>query len=167
MVQIHNSRQYTWLLNHRPVERTYARPSELAFAAPALKRNRQDLFERKWQYDNKNCGVRPWLKAKNPNAKFCELFVSARKAFQHGVNIALVKQGLASVFFLNTLSKENNTKMNTLFQLRPQGAFPWHWRWRKSALGTRLTLFKDWALCILAPTAFSVEREKPFGATGI
>ena len=167
MVQIHNSRQYTWLLNHRPVERTYARPSELAFVAPALKRNRQDLFERKWQYDNKNCGVRPWLKAKSPNAKFCEFFVSARKTIRHGVNIALVKQGLASVFFLSTISIENNTKRNTLFQLRPQGAFPRGGRWRKSALGKRLTLFKDWALCILAPTAFSVKREKPLRTRGI
>ena len=53
------------------------------------------------------------------------------------------------------------------FQPCPQGAFPWVWRWRKSALGTSVTLFKDSALCILAPTAFSVKREKPFGTTGI
>ena len=57
--------------------------------------------------------------------------------------------------FSSTISKENDTKRNTLFQPRPQGAFPWLWRWRKSALGTRLTVFKDWALCIIVPTAFS------------
>ena len=47
-----------------------------------------------WQHWN--CGARPWLKAKSPNAKFCEFFVLTRIAIRHAVNIALVKQDLQS-----------------------------------------------------------------------